>query len=92
MYAEEVQKSCNILKVMIALSYTQKTLYSMKVSLVWYVCDLGARIVQSVLLLAMGWVVQRLNPSGDKIFSTHPDWLWGLHHFLCSGYRVIPGS
>jgi len=55
----------------------------MKVLLVWHVCNLG--VVQSVLLLAMGRVVRRLNPSGDEIFITHPDWLWGLHHFLCMG-------
>lgn len=92
MYAEELQNSCSILKVMIAFLYTQKTLYSMKVVLVWHVCNLGSRIVWSVLLLATGWVVRRLNPSGVEIFSTQPDWLWGLHHFLCSGYRVIPGN
>jgi len=27
-----------------------------------------------------------LNPSGDEIFGIHPDGLWGLHCFLCSGY------
>ena len=28
---------------------------------------------------------------GD-IFSTHPDWPWGLPSLLHNGYRVIPGS
>ena len=55
----ELQKTCIILEVMIAFLYTQKILYSMKVLLGWHVCILGARIVQSVLLLATGWVVQR---------------------------------
>jgi hypothetical protein len=92
MYAEELEKSRNILKVLTALLYTLKTLYNMKVLLVWHVCNLGARIVQSVLLLAMGWVLRILNPSGDEIFGIHPDWLWDLHCFLCSGHQVIPGS
>jgi hypothetical protein len=92
MYAKELQKSCSILKVVTAFLYTQKILYSLKVLLVWHVCNLGARIAQLVLLLAMGWVVRRLNPSRDEIFGIDPDWLWGLHRFLCSGYRVTPGS
>lgn len=54
MYAKEQQKSCSIVKVMMAFLYTQKTLYSRKVLLVWHVCNLGSRIVRSVLLLAMG--------------------------------------
>jgi hypothetical protein len=27
-----------------------------------------------------------------EIFSTHPDWPWGLPSLLYNGYRVIPGG
>jgi len=40
----------------------------------------------------MGWMAQRLNPSGGKIFSTQPDLQQGPSNLLYSGYSVyFPG-
>ena len=38
----------------------------------------------------MSWTVRGSKPGGGKIFSTHPDWPWGLPSLLYSGYKVIP--
>jgi len=35
------------------------------------------------------WMVQGLNPSGDKIFCTHPDWAWGPTSLLYNKYQVF---
>jgi hypothetical protein len=35
-------------------------------------------------------MVQGWNPSGGEIFRTCPDWPWGSHSLLYSGYRVFP--
>ena len=35
------------------------------------------------------WMVQGLNPSGDKIFCTHPDWAWGPPSLLYNKYQVF---
>jgi hypothetical protein len=43
-------------------------------------------------LLATGWMVQGLNPSGGEIFRTCPGQPWGPPSLLCNVYRVFPGG
>ena len=52
-----------------------------------------AMIAYSVYRLAMGWMVQGLNPGGGgggQIFCTCADWHWGPSSLLCYGYWVFP--
>jgi len=40
----------------------------------------------------MGWMVQGLNPGGDEVSRTLPDWQWGPHsHLFCMGAGSSPG-
>jgi hypothetical protein len=43
-------------------------------------------------LLATGWKVRGLNPSGGEIFRTCPDRPWCPPSLLYNGYRVFPGG
>jgi len=36
----------------------------------------------------MGWTIWGSNPSGDKIFHTHPDWPWAQPSLLYYAYII----
>jgi hypothetical protein len=42
--------------------------------------------------LATGWTVRGSNPGKGEIFSTRPDWPWGLPSLLYNEYQVIAGG
>jgi hypothetical protein len=50
-----------------------------------------AGIAQPVLWLAMGWMVRGLNPGGDNICCTRPEWPWDPPSLQKNGYRLSPG-
>jgi len=66
----------------------------LEISILFLFCAIhvGARILQLVWWLAVGWMVQGSKPNTGEMFRTHPYHPWGPPSLLYNGFWVFSGG